>query len=93
MVPMVFLRKRHPINLLLLALITVCMSFAVGLSCLSARGVIIIEAAALTFLVVLGLTLYTFWAAKRGHDMSFLGPFLFAATLILVLYGLVQASI
>jgi hypothetical protein len=30
MVPMVFLRKRHPINLLLLALFTVCMSFAVG---------------------------------------------------------------
>jgi protein lifeguard len=46
----------------------------------------------LTFLVVLSLTLYTFWAAKRGHGMSFLGPFLFAATFILVLYDLVQVS-
>ena len=36
--PMVFLRKRHPINLVLLALFTVSMSFAVGLGCLSRKG-------------------------------------------------------
>ncbi|TVU41728.1 hypothetical protein EJB05_15273, partial [Eragrostis curvula] len=90
MFPMLFLRKRHPINMFLLALFTVCMSFSVGLGCLSAKGIIIIEAASLTFVVVFGLTLYTFWAAKRGHDFSFLGPFLVAATLILMLYGLVQ---
>ncbi|TVU41787.1 hypothetical protein EJB05_15335 [Eragrostis curvula] len=90
MFPMLFLRKRHPINMFLLALFTVCMSFSVGLGCLSVKGIIIIEAASLTFVVVFGLTLYTFWAAKRGHDFSFLGPFLVAATLILMLYGLVQ---
>ncbi|KAK3126516.1 hypothetical protein QOZ80_7AG0557790 [Eleusine coracana subsp. coracana] len=90
MVPMVFLRKRHPINLFLLALFTICESFAVGLGCLSAKGIIVIEAASLTFVVVFGLTLYTFWAAKRGHDFSFLGPFLIAASLILVIYCLVQ---
>ncbi|KAL6880127.1 hypothetical protein ACP4OV_011692 [Aristida adscensionis] len=90
MLPMMFLRDRHPINLVLLALFTICMSFAVGLGCLSSKGIIIIEAASLTFVVVLGLTVYTFWAAKRGHDFNFLGPFLFAACLILMLYGLFQ---
>jgi FtsH-binding integral membrane protein len=46
----------------------------------------------LTFVVVLSLTIYTFWAAKRGHDFSFLGPFLFAACIILMLYGLIQVT-
>ncbi|CAL5078630.1 unnamed protein product [Urochloa decumbens] len=90
MVPMVLLRKRHPLNLILLALYTVSMSCAVGLVCLSRKGIILIEAAALTLVVVLGLTLYTFWAAKRGHDFRFLGPFLAAACLILMLYWIAQ---
>ncbi|KAF8732140.1 hypothetical protein HU200_016107 [Digitaria exilis] len=90
LVPMVFLRKRHPINLVLLALFTVAMSFAVGLGCLSRKGIIIIEAASLTLVVVVGLTLYTFWAARSGHDFTFLGPFLVAACLVLMLYGLAQ---
>ncbi|RLN35612.1 BI1-like protein isoform X2 [Panicum miliaceum] len=88
--PMVFLRKWHPINLVLLALFTVAMSLAVGLGCLSRKGIIIIEAASLTLVAVVGLTLYTFWAARRGHDFSFLGPFLAAACLILMLYWLAQ---
>ncbi|CAL5066831.1 unnamed protein product [Urochloa decumbens] len=90
LVPMVLLRKRHPLNLILLALYTVSMSCAVGLVCLSRKGIILIEAAALTLVVVLGLTLYTFWAAKRGHDLRFLGPFLAAACLILMLYWIAQ---
>ncbi|KAF8713486.1 hypothetical protein HU200_028263 [Digitaria exilis] len=57
LVPMMLLRKRHPVNLVLLALFTVAMSLAVGLGCLSRN------AAPLT-LVVVGLTLYTFWAAR-----------------------------
>uniref|UniRef100_A0ACD5UP74 Uncharacterized protein n=1 Tax=Avena sativa TaxID=4498 RepID=A0ACD5UP74_AVESA len=90
MIPMMCLRNRHPINLILLALFTICISFSVGLGCLSSKGGVIIEAASLTFVVVFSLTIYTFWAAKRGHDFSFLGPFLFAACLILMLYSLIQ---
>nr|CAB3455825.1 unnamed protein product [Digitaria exilis] len=52
--------------------------------------IIIIEAASLTLVVVVGLTLYTFWAARSGHDFTFLGPFLVAACLVLMLYGLAQ---
>ncbi|CAM0905500.1 unnamed protein product [Alopecurus aequalis] len=90
MIPMMCLRNRHPINLILLALFTICISFSVGLGCLSTKGGVIIEAASLTFVVVFSLTIYTFWAAKRGHDFNFLGPFLFAACLILMFYGLIQ---
>ncbi|KAL0924692.1 hypothetical protein M5K25_005542 [Dendrobium thyrsiflorum] len=57
--------QRHPINLLLLGLFTVSISFAVGLTC-------------------------AFTNAKRGHDFSFLGPFLFGAVIILMLFAIIQ---
>lgn len=53
-------------------------------------GKIILEAAILTSVVVVSLTLYTFWAVKRGSDFSFLGPFLFASFLVLMAFGLIQ---
>lgn len=56
-------------------------------------GRIVLEAAILTSVVVVGLTLYTFWAAKRGQDFSFLGPFLFSAVLVLIVFGLIQVCI
>ncbi|KAJ6725976.1 BAX INHIBITOR-RELATED [Salix purpurea] len=64
--------------------------FAVGLSCALTKGRIVLEAAILTSVVVVGLTLYTFWASKRGQDFSFLGPFLFSAVLVLIVFGLIQ---
>ncbi|KAJ4844320.1 hypothetical protein Tsubulata_051129 [Turnera subulata] len=53
-------------------------------------GKIILESAILTATVVLSLTLYTFWAARRGHDFNFLGPFLFGAVLVLMVFALIQ---
>nr|GMD15490.1 BI1-like protein [Ipomoea batatas] len=53
-------------------------------------GRIILESAVLTAAVVVSLTLYTFWAAKRGHDFNFLGPFLFGAVMVLMLFALIQ---
>ncbi|CAN6308960.1 unnamed protein product [Urochloa humidicola] len=91
MIPMIHLRKRHPVNLVLLAVFTFGISFVVGLGCLSARGVVILEAVTITLVVVAGLTAYTFWAAKRGYDFEFLGPFLVVSLLILMLFGLVKA--
>nr|CAB3452095.1 unnamed protein product [Digitaria exilis] len=41
LVPMMLLRKRHPVNLVLLALFTVAMSLAVGLGCLSRKGMLL----------------------------------------------------
>jgi FtsH-binding integral membrane protein len=51
---------------------------------------VILEAVILTAVVVIALTLYTFWAASRGYDFNFLGPFLFGAILVLMVFGLIQ---
>jgi FtsH-binding integral membrane protein len=52
---------------------------------------IVLEALLLTAIVVVSLTAYTYWAAKRGHDFSFLGPILFTSLVIVVMFGFVQA--
>uniref|UniRef100_A0A0D9WW48 Uncharacterized protein n=1 Tax=Leersia perrieri TaxID=77586 RepID=A0A0D9WW48_9ORYZ len=76
MLPTMFLRKRHPINLILLALFTVCIAaplvwaaFPSKWHCNNRSGVPNIRGG-------LRLDDHTFWAAKRGHDFSFLRPFL-----------------
>ncbi|KAL3507834.1 hypothetical protein ACH5RR_033216 [Cinchona calisaya] len=66
------------------------MSFMIGVLCAYKSGEIILQAAALTVLVTGSLTLCTFWAAKRGHDFSFLGPFLLCALLVLVAFGIIR---
>ncbi|KAJ4827528.1 Protein LIFEGUARD 2 [Turnera subulata] len=84
------LHKRHPINFVLLALFTITLAFGIGLSCAHSKGRVVLEAAILTAVVSVSLTLYTFWAAKRGHDFSFMGPFLFASLLVLICFGFIQ---
>jgi protein lifeguard len=56
----------------------------------SETGKIILEAAILTAVVVISLTAYTFWAAKKGYDFNFLGPFLFAALMVLLVFSVIQ---
>uniref|UniRef100_A0A161Y3F8 BI1-like protein n=1 Tax=Daucus carota subsp. sativus TaxID=79200 RepID=A0A161Y3F8_DAUCS len=53
-------------------------------------GKVILEAVILTAVVVVSLTLYTFWAAKRGYDFNFLGPFLFGAIIVLMVFSFIQ---
>lgn len=53
----------------------------------------ILEAAILTTVVVLSLTVYTFWAAKKGYDFNFLGPFLFGALIVLMVFALIQVPV
>ncbi|KAF3946926.1 hypothetical protein CMV_026866 [Castanea mollissima] len=91
--PLYYYHKHHPWNFFILMLFTVSISFAVGLACAFTKGRIILEAAILTCVAVVSLTLYTFWAVKRGKDFSFLGPFLFASLLVLVVFGLIQIFI
>ncbi|KAK9139546.1 hypothetical protein Scep_009227 [Stephania cephalantha] len=51
---------------------------------------IVLEALILTSAVVFALTGYTFWAAKKGKDFSYLGPILFTSLIILILTGFIQ---
>ncbi|KAK1643374.1 hypothetical protein QYE76_061179 [Lolium multiflorum] len=88
--PLHYYHQKHPVNLILLAIFTVSISFAVGMTCAFTSGKVILEAAILTAVVVISLTAYTFWAAKRGHDFNFLGPFLFAALMVLMVFSLIQ---
>ncbi|KAJ0232721.1 Protein LIFEGUARD 1 [Hirschfeldia incana] len=88
--PLFAFAKKHPVNLVVLMLFTLFISFAVGLCCCFSKGKIVLEAAILTATMVVGLTIYTFWAVRRGHDFSFLAPFLFGALLIILVFLLIQ---
>ncbi|CAA2981919.1 BI1 [Olea europaea subsp. europaea] len=87
--PLYYYYQKHPMNYFLLGLFTVFLAFVVGLTCAFTRKVIL-ESVILTAVVVISLTLYTFWAAKRGHNFNFLGPFLFSAGMVLLLFALIQ---
>ncbi|KAH7285095.1 hypothetical protein KP509_33G012500 [Ceratopteris richardii] len=88
--PLYCYRQSFPLNLFLLSLFTVSLSLIVGMSCAFTQGKIIWEAALLTTAVVVSLTLYTFWATRRGYDFSFLGPILFASLMILIIFIIIQ---
>ncbi|XP_050219816.1 BI1-like protein [Mercurialis annua] len=88
--PLHVYHQKHPVNLIILALFTVSLSLLVGVSCAQIEGKIVLEALILTSAVVLSLTAYTFWAAKKGKDFSFLGPILFTSLIILILTSFIQ---
>ncbi|KAF8401746.1 hypothetical protein HHK36_012692 [Tetracentron sinense] len=88
--PLAYYYQRHPVNLILLGIFTLSISFAVGLTCAFTSGKVILMSVILTAAVVVSLTLYTFWAAKRGHDFNFLGPFLFGAIFMLMIFAFIQ---
>ncbi|XP_018856329.1 protein LIFEGUARD 2 [Juglans regia] len=88
--PLFYYHQKHPLNYLLLGIFTVSLAFVVGLTCAFTSGKVILESVILTAVVVVSLTLYTFWAARRGHDFNFLGPFLFGAVLVLMVYAMIQ---
>ncbi|KAK3126517.1 hypothetical protein QOZ80_7AG0557800 [Eleusine coracana subsp. coracana] len=88
--PLYFYHQKHPVNLILLGLFTIAISFAVGMTCAFTSGKVILLSAILTTVVVISLTAYTFWAAKRGQDFAFLGPFLFASLIVLLVFAFIQ---
>ncbi|XP_047952289.1 protein LIFEGUARD 3-like [Salvia hispanica] len=84
------LQHKHPINFILLGIFTLFMGLLVGLAVSFVSAMIVIEAAAATLAVVVCLTLYTFWAARRGEDFSFLVPFVITVVVTLVLLVIFQ---
>ncbi|KAM1758926.1 hypothetical protein ACFX11_007994 [Malus domestica] len=88
--PLYYYHQKHPVNYLLLGIFTISLAFVVGLTCAFTSGKVILESVILTAVVVIGLTLYTFWAARRGQDFHFLGPFLSGAILVLIVFALIQ---
>ncbi|CAI9292845.1 unnamed protein product [Lactuca saligna] len=82
--------NRHPHNIVMLGLFTVMFSVMVGVSCVFSKGKIIMEASLLTSVMVVSLTLFTFWAAKRGYDFNFLWPFLFCTLILVLIFSIIQ---
>ncbi|CAH9095539.1 unnamed protein product [Cuscuta epithymum] len=54
-------------------------------------GIYVLMAAGLTVLIFVLLTLFTFWAAKRGWDFDFLYPLLISGLMVLIVFGIVKA--
>ncbi|XP_058748724.1 protein LIFEGUARD 2-like [Vicia villosa] len=88
--PLYYYRQKHPLNYFLLLIFNVTLAIPIGLTCAFVSGKVILESVIMTTAVVFSLTLYTFWAARRGHDFSFLGPFLFGALLVLIIFAFIQ---
>ncbi|OVA13597.1 Bax inhibitor 1-related [Macleaya cordata] len=88
--PLFIYHHQHPMNILILCLFTVSIAFSVGICCLLTSWRVILETSILATVVTISLTLYTFWAAKKGHDFKFLGPFLFVSLLVLLIFCLIQ---
>ncbi|CAK7346534.1 unnamed protein product [Dovyalis caffra] len=88
--PLYYCYRLRPLNYLLLGIFTTALGFLVGLTCAFTSGKVILQSATITFAVVVSLTLYTFWAARRGHDFGFLGPFLSASLIAILLFALIQ---
>ncbi|KAI3806017.1 hypothetical protein L1987_21907 [Smallanthus sonchifolius] len=87
--PLCYYHQRHPVNYVLLGIFTVSLAFAIGLTCAFTSG----DIGSCNFNSSGGcvsLTLFTFWAAKRGYDFNFLGPFLFGAIMVLFIFALIQ---
>ncbi|XP_047945034.1 protein LIFEGUARD 4-like [Salvia hispanica] len=82
--------QKHPWNYILLFLFTCVMAFMVGACSSQRQGDAVLLAAGLTLVVTVGLTAFTFAAAKRGADFSFMGPFLFCAILLLMAFGIIR---
>ncbi|KAI3459421.1 hypothetical protein Pfo_016084 [Paulownia fortunei] len=82
--------QRHPWNYVLLLLFTIAMACMIGAVSTQKKGQAVLLAAGLTLLVTVALTLFTFFAAKRGYDFTFLGPFLLCALLLLMAFGIIR---
>jgi len=81
-------QKNHPLNLYLLGLFTLILSLNVGVICAMVSSIglghLVIQAAAITGALFMGLTIYTF-TSKR--DFSWMGAMLFPLLFALSLYG------
>ena len=56
---------------------TACMAVGLGTACTVYEPAIVLEALCLTAAIVVGLTMYTFYAVRKGVSFQRLGPILF----------------
>ena len=79
--------KAVPVNYILLAIFTGCVSYIVGLACLPYDAQTVVEAAFLTAGVTIGITLY---AVTTKSDFTVFGPILFVIGMIFAVASLLS---
>ncbi|OAY55881.1 BI1-like protein [Manihot esculenta] len=82
--------RKYPQNLISLGVFTLIQGVTIGFCCSATDGRIVLEALGLTAAAFSSLTGYTFWAARRGKDFSFLGPILFPSLVTLAAASVLQ---
>lgn len=87
---LVYHYKRHPLNYFLLAISTIAPAFVSGLAYAFTYRKIIFEAAILPAGLVASLTLYAFWAARRGHYFDFQWHFWSSVTMVFIISLVIQ---
>ncbi|TVU10116.1 hypothetical protein EJB05_43625, partial [Eragrostis curvula] len=88
-------REKHPVNLLLLGVVTACFSASIAiLSCIFTYfGVVILYSMGLTVVGAMSVILFTFWAVMRNYDeYTFIWPHLFSWFIMLAVLFAIQGS-
>lgn len=83
-------KDKHPTNLAILGLWTFLLSITVGTACSIYAPAIVLQGLVITSGVVGGLTMYTFWAVRKGQDFTHWGSYLFAGVWCFFLWGVFQ---
>ena len=87
MIPLFFLKKRYPWNILLLFIFTISMAFLVGMVVITRDLDVILKSVVLTMTVFIGLTFFTI---QSKWDFSGMGPFLFTGLILIIGISLVS---
>ena len=84
-------KDKHPVNLYLLSLFTVCEAYTVGVVCAvyqqQGYGMIVLQALLLTAAIFISLTSYVFVTKK---DFSWMGGALYMGLMVLVMWSIIQ---
>ncbi|XP_076914195.1 protein LIFEGUARD 2-like [Bidens hawaiensis] len=85
-----YYRNYRRVKYVIFGIFTVFLSFGIGLTCAYTSRKLIMEVSLLTTMVTMSFTLFTLWAAKRGYEFNFLGPFLLGAIMVLLIFAVIQ---
>ncbi|KAJ6561001.1 glutamate binding protein [Mycena sp. CBHHK59/15] len=80
-------RHTHPWNFVLLSTFTLMEAFTLGIAVAFYDNMVVLQALLITLAVFIGLTLFTF---QSKYDFSGMGPFLFAALIVLCMTSIVH---
>ncbi|KAJ3209619.1 Transmembrane BAX inhibitor motif-containing protein 4 [Entophlyctis luteolus] len=87
LIALMIYRRQEPINRYLLALFTAFESYSVGVVCTLYESETVLQAVILTFVVFIGLTLFTLQSKMKFDGMA---PFLFSSLWVLIFASLLE---